>query len=104
VPPVKSYPAAVDNLRRIGDVIRGVGAYLAKIALLAAVYVAGVLLLGAGLGLPLSRSLAEAMGGTLELASTNGQGSVFWLELRKVDDPGTWRNAAPDATPAARGG
>jgi signal transduction histidine kinase len=58
---------------------------------------------GAGLGLPLSRSLAEAMGGTLELASTSGQGSVFWLELPRVEDPATWRDAAPDASPAVRG-
>ncbi|MDF2744943.1 MAG: sensor protein, partial [Actinomycetia bacterium] len=36
---------------------------------------------GAGLGLPLSRRLAEAMGGTLEVASTVGQGSRFWVEL-----------------------
>src|SRR5919198_3628164 len=41
VPPVKSDLAAVDNLRRVGHVNRGFGAYLAKIALLAAVYVAG---------------------------------------------------------------
>jgi signal transduction histidine kinase/CheY-like chemotaxis protein len=36
---------------------------------------------GAGLGLPLSRRLAEAMGGTLEVASVVGQGSRFWVEL-----------------------
>jgi signal transduction histidine kinase/CheY-like chemotaxis protein len=36
---------------------------------------------GAGLGLPLSRRLAEAMGGTLEVATTVGQGSRFWVEL-----------------------
>ena len=42
---------------------------------------------GAGLGLPLSKRLAEVMGGTLQLASTGGHGSVFWLELPRVDDP-----------------
>jgi CheY-like chemotaxis protein/anti-sigma regulatory factor (Ser/Thr protein kinase) len=36
---------------------------------------------GAGLGLPLSRRLAEAMGGTLEVSSELGQGSRFWVEL-----------------------
>jgi PAS domain S-box-containing protein len=36
---------------------------------------------GAGLGLPLSRRLAEAMGGTLEVASTPKKGSTFWVEL-----------------------
>ncbi len=51
---------------------------------------------GAGLGLPLSKRLAEVMGGTLQLASTGGHGSVFWLELPRVDDP-----ARPD--PAGSG-
>jgi signal transduction histidine kinase len=49
---------------------------------------------GAGLGLPLSKGLAEAMGGTLQLASTGGQGSVFWLELPRVDDPARWWSAS----------
>jgi PAS domain S-box-containing protein len=42
---------------------------------------------GAGLGLPLSRRLAEAMGGTLEVASTPGQGSTFWVELPLAEGP-----------------
>jgi PAS domain S-box-containing protein len=42
---------------------------------------------GAGLGLPLSRRLAEAMGGTLEVASTLGQGSSFWVELPPAESP-----------------
>jgi signal transduction histidine kinase/AmiR/NasT family two-component response regulator len=36
---------------------------------------------GAGLGLAISRSLAEAMGGVLEAVSTPGEGSTFSLDL-----------------------
>jgi len=42
---------------------------------------------GAGLGLPLSRRLAEAMGGTLDVASEPGQGSRFWVELPQAEGP-----------------
>jgi PAS domain S-box-containing protein len=42
---------------------------------------------GAGLGLPLSRRLAEAMGGTLEVATTLGQGSRFFVELPQAEGP-----------------
>ena len=42
---------------------------------------------GTGLGLPLSKGLAEAMGGTLELASVPQQGSSFWVELPLAEDP-----------------
>ena len=42
---------------------------------------------GAGLGLPLSRRLAEAMGGTLDLVSTPDQGSTFWVELPVAEGP-----------------
>jgi signal transduction histidine kinase/CheY-like chemotaxis protein len=42
---------------------------------------------GTGLGLPLSRRLAEAMGGTLGVATELGQGSTFWVELPRVEGP-----------------
>jgi CheY-like chemotaxis protein len=42
---------------------------------------------GTGLGLPLSKGLAEAMGGTLELASVPQQGSSFWVELPLAEAP-----------------
>jgi signal transduction histidine kinase len=40
---------------------------------------------GTGLGLALSRQLAEAMGGSLEAASEPGQGCTFTLRLPAVD-------------------
>jgi signal transduction histidine kinase/ActR/RegA family two-component response regulator len=42
---------------------------------------------GAGVGLALSRRLTEAMGGTLDVSSTYGEGSRFSVQLAVVEGP-----------------
>lgn len=49
---------------------------------------------GTGIGLPLARALAEAMGGALTAASAPGQGSMFTVSLPR----------APDITPVPAAG
>src|SRR5439155_917039 len=52
---------------------------------------------GTGLGLALSKSLVEAMGGALQVRSQPEEGCTFWVELAVVAGPGEREVAAVSA-------
>jgi PAS domain S-box-containing protein len=55
---------------------------------------------GTGLGLALSRGLADAMGGTLGVTSEVDRGSTFWIELALTEPAHAVVDAEPEARPA----
>jgi len=54
---------------------------------------------GTGLGLTLSKGLAEAMGGQMGVDSRVGKGSTFWLDLEAVE---SWVSVEPAESPFVR--
>jgi signal transduction histidine kinase/ActR/RegA family two-component response regulator len=53
---------------------------------------------GAGIGLALSRTLVDAMGGTIGVDSTPGIGSTFWVELSRAE-PAAVKSAVTEDLP-----
>ena len=57
---------------------------------------------GSGLGLPLSRSLAELLNGSIGFNSAQGEGSTFFVTLPALTRPAAWQST-PDASAAEAG-
>uniref|UniRef100_UPI0035B3B1F5 hybrid sensor histidine kinase/response regulator n=1 Tax=Cellulomonas fimi TaxID=1708 RepID=UPI0035B3B1F5 len=57
---------------------------------------------GTGLGLPYARRVAEALGGSLDVASVVGEGSTFTLTLERTTAPALGRVLVVDDDDAAR--
>ena len=55
---------------------------------------------GTGIGLVVTKRLAELMNGGMGVSSTVGVGSVFWIELPRVEAPVAAAMAAPAPQPA----
>src|SRR5207302_8831911 len=42
---------------------------------------------GSGLGLALSKAIVEGMGGRIGVRSTDGEGSIFWVQVEGAEAP-----------------
>jgi signal transduction histidine kinase/CheY-like chemotaxis protein len=54
---------------------------------------------GTGLGLTLSKSLIEAMGGSLDVDTMTGEGATFWADLERAEAPTDERQAPRPEVP-----